>query len=122
MIVLLITQKEYIMDFINHYIKLLNLNIKLVIHLKIPDNYDLYDVIITDDYQLSIQKNIPVVYLLENNHQWVRSYNTYGIQWPLDYNQWESMILGFYKKKKKYILGFITEIIIIFIINNGPNL
>ena len=101
MIVLLITQKEYIMDFINHYIKLLNLNIKLVIHLKIPDNYDLYDVIITDDYQLSIQKNIPVVYLLENNHQWVRSYNTYGIQWPLDYNQWESMILGFYKKKKE---------------------
>jgi hypothetical protein len=97
MIILLITQKEYLMDLINHYIRLLNLNIKLIIQISLPSQWDFYDGIITDDETVGVNGAVPLIFIY--HHQWMRSPNTYGLKWPIDYQDFSQIMLEIYRKK-----------------------
>ena len=85
MIILLITNQEYLMDIISHYLN--NENIKLLIATELPDNYGFYDIIITDNVKNPWNVNNPIIFITPEPFQWIRSINIYNLLLPLKKNE-----------------------------------
>lgn len=106
MLLLLITNNESLIDLIVHYInKISNTNIKLLIATSFPNNYNIYDCIITESNFINDQWNSIngfLIVLSDTPYQWIRQYNFFNLLLPLNFQAFNDILKEIHSKQFNY--------------------